>query len=388
MNLFLTAVLMLTSLFSPFLCQAELAESQQMHAVNVGKLRQEMFLHEERIDQSGQQELSLLGEMEHLDEKITKQKNKIEDFKTRVREQERVIGAKEKELAAVIQKNQALQQHLTRRLKAFYLMGKTGFINMSFSSKTLPDLLLTNDAFQSLITYDHSIFNAYRESVTAIDRIKRAHELEKAVLENFLADADKENRLLQQTAEEKNNLLKRVQTQRGLYEQALKEMKKAENNLTSTLTRSSSNRTQEQKTRAFSLLKGMLPPPVWGEVTSRFQQESSTPDDATLTNGITINSPNRTEAYAVYDGEVIFAGTMRGYGKIVIIDHDQQYYSITARFDQLRVKEGDAVRQGQIIGLTGKNATLFGKGLYFEIRHGEVAENPLDWLKPGTLAGN
>ena len=217
MNLFLTAVLMLTSLFSPFLCQAELAESQQMHAVNVGKLRQEMFLHEERIDQSGQQELSLLGEMEHLDEKITKQKNKIEDFKTRVREQERVIGAKEKELAAVIQKNQALQQHLTRRLKAFYLMGKTGFINMSFSSKTLPDLLLTNDAFQSLITYDHSVFNAYRESVTAIDRIKRAHELEKAVLENFLADADKENRLLQQTAEEKNSLLKRVQTQRGLY---------------------------------------------------------------------------------------------------------------------------------------------------------------------------
>ena len=223
--------------------------------------------------------------------------------------------------------------------------------------------------------------------MAAIDRVKRAHELEKGVLENFLADADKENRLLQQTAEEKNSLLKRIQTQRGLYEQALKEMKKAESHLTSTLTSSNrGNSAQEQKARPLAFNKGKLPPPVWGEVISQFKQEANTTEDTTFTNGITINCPNRSEAYAVYDGEVIFAGTMRGYGKMVIIDHDQQYYSVTARFDEIRVKEGDLVKQGQVIGLTGKNATLFGKGLYFEIRHGEVAEDPLDWLKPGTLA--
>jgi septal ring factor EnvC (AmiA/AmiB activator) len=207
--------------------------------------------------------------------------------------------------------------------------------------------------------------------------------LEKSVLENFLADADNERLALQQTTEEKNNLLKRIQTQRGLYEQALKEMKKAESTLISTLT--SSSKTQEQKVRAFSLNKGKLPPPVWGEVISRFKQESATGDDTIFTNGISINTPDKSEAFAVYDGEVIFAGTMRGYGKMVIIDHEQEYYSVTARFNELRVQEGDLVKQGQVIGLTGKNASLFGKGLYFEIRHGEVAENPLDWLKPKTL---
>jgi len=383
MNLLLAAALLLTSLLAPFLCRAALPKSQQMQSVNVGKLRHEMTLHEEKIDQSGQQELSLLGEMDHLDEKISNQKMKIAEFVARVSEQAQVIDAKEKELAAIIQKNQAMQQHLIKRLQSFYLQGKTGFINISFSSKTLPDLLLTNDAFHSLITYDHAIFSAYRENVVAIDRVKRSHELEKVVLENFLADADKENLVLQQTAEEKNSLLKRVQTQRGLYEQALKEMKKAESNLISTLT--NSNRTHEQQARSFALNKGTLPPPVWGEVISRFKQASPATDDTTFTNGITINSPHRTEAYAVYDGEVIFAGNMSGYGKTVIVDHDQQYYSVTARFNELKVKEGDLVRQGQIIGLTGKNATLFGKGLYFEIRHGEVAENPLDWLRPGTL---
>ncbi len=384
MNRLLAVILLLTSFLAPFACLAALPENQQMHSVHIGKLRNEISAHEEKIDQSGQQELSLLDELESMDEKIAKQKVKINAFKAQIREQERVISSKEKELTAITQKNEALQQHLNNRLKSFYLMGKTGFFNISFSSKTLPDLLLTNDAFHSLVTYDQSVFAAYRESVGAIDRVKRAHELEKAVLENFLADADKERLALQQTNEEKNNLLKRVQTQRGLYEQALKEMKRAESHLTSALT--SSSRTQEQKARAFSLNKGKLPPPVWGQLISRFKQASPNADDTTFTNGITINTPDKTEAFAVYDGEVLFAGTMRGYGKMVIIDHDQEYYSVTARFNELHVKEGDLVKQGQVIGLTGKNATLFGKGLYFEIRHGEVAEDPLDWLKPGTLA--
>lgn len=384
MNRLLAAILLSTSLLSPFTSSAALPESRQMHSVNVGKLRHEISAHEEKIDQSGQQELSLLDELERMDEKISKQKVKINTFKAQIREQERVISAKEKELTAITQKNEALQQHLTKRLRSFYLMGKTGFFNISFSSKTLPELLLTNDAFHSLVTYDQSVFTAYRESVEAIDRVKRARELEKAVLENFLADADQEHRALQQANDEKNNLLKRVQTQRSLYEQALKEMKKAESHLTSTLTRNS--RPQEQKVHSFSLNKGKLPPPVWGQVTSRFKQASpNAADDTTFTNGITINTPDRSEAYAVYDGEVLFAGTMRGYGKIVIIDHDQEYYSVTARFKELQVKEGDPVKQGQVIGITGNNSTLFGKGLYFEIRHGEVAEDPLDWLKPGTL---
>jgi septal ring factor EnvC (AmiA/AmiB activator) len=340
-------------------------------------------MHEEKLEQSGKEELSLLSEMERLDEKIAQQKTKIDTLKARVKEQQQVIDAKEKELATIAQKNQALQQHLTKRLKAFYLMGKTGFLNIVFSSKTLPQLLLTQDAFHSLITYDQSVFAAYRESVTAIDRIKRSHELEKSVLENFLADADKEGLVIQQAAEEKSSLLKRVQTQRGLYEQALKEMKKAEGNLTSTLTGSS--RTQGLKAGDFSRSKGKLPPPVWGEVTSLFRQASSETDDTTFTNGITINTPDKTEVYAVYDGEVIFSGYMRGYGKMLIIDHDQQYYTVTAGFEELRVKEGALVKPGQVVGLTGKSVTLFGKGLYFEIRHGVLAENPLDWLQPGTL---
>jgi len=383
MNLLLAIILLLTSLLSPLSCPAE-SEDFQESAVNIGKLRVEISSHEEKIEQSGKEELSLLDELEGLDEKINKQKIKIKDLKTRIQEQKQVIDVKEQELAVIIKKNAALQRHLINRLQSFYLMGKTGFLNIIFSNKTLPDLLLTNDAYHSLVTYDQAIFNAYRESLTTIDRVKRSHELEQSVLENFLADTDKENDTLQQAAEEKNSLLKRVQTQRGLYEQAVKEMKKAERHLATTLT--STNKAQNQTAHGFSLNKGKLPPPVWGKLLSRFNQTTSETDDPIFTNGITVKTPERSEVYAIFDGVVIFSGYMRGYGKMVIIDHDQQYYTVTARFDEIQVQEGDAVKQGQVIGVTGEIATLFSKGLYFEIRHGEIAENPLDWIKPGSIA--
>ena len=94
----------------------------------------------------------------------------------------------------------------------------------------------------------------------------------------------------------------------------------------------------------------------------------------------------RAEVRAVYGGEVIFAGYMRGYGKLVIIDHDLQYCSVSARFDDLAVREGDRVSQGQVLGTTGEVATLFGDGLYFEIRRGTVAEDPLLWFRTGAVA--
>jgi len=77
---------------------------------------------------------------------------------------------------------------------------------------------------------------------------------------------------------------------------------------------------------------------------------------------------------------------MSGYGRVVIIEHDQEYYTITARLDDLKVEEGDSVRQGQIIGATGETVTPFGRGAYFEIRHDTQPENPLDWIRPGAFA--
>jgi len=368
---------------SPKETSAQQEVDQQTSAITIGKLRQELSSHEEKIAQTGKEERSVLDELAALDDKIGRQQAKIEALHNRLREQERVIATKERELATITRNNEALRQHLIKRLRSFYLLGKTGFLNIVFSNRTLPELMLADDAFRSLVTYDQAVFAEYRTSVVDIDRAKRAHELEKTMQEHFLAEAAQENGLLQQVAAEKNAVLQRIRTEKGLYEQAVREMKKAETALLATLARP--GQASEEKPRGFTAHRKKLPPPVWGKIVRRFQEPVPEEEDTTFANGLTIVPPSRAEVFAVYGGTVIFAGYMSGYGKVIVVEHDQEYYTVTARLDDLLVREGDAVKQGQVIGTTGDLSTLFGQGLYFEVRHGAQPENPLDWIQPGTL---
>lgn len=379
MNLSLVVLILLISLTAPASCPADSEENSQTGAVTIGKLQFGIKDQERLLDQSTQEEHALLEQLRQLDDQISVRQKKIDELKEKIRAQEQRIAAKDQELADVAQKNEALRRHLVKRLKAFYVMGKTGFLNVAFSGKTLPDLVLTQEAFHSLVTYDQALFKAYRESVAAIERVREANQLEKSVLENFLADVDAERAALNQAADEQTALLQRAQMQKGLHAQALKEMRKAEEKLTAALT--PANAVQTGQGRGFAQARGKLPPPVWGQVVGRFHDAGD--DDPALTNGVSIKTADRVDVFAVHGGTVIFAGSMRGYGKLVIVEHDREYHTVTARLGEVAVREGDAVKQGQVIGRTAAAAE---RGIYFEIRRGAVAEDPLRWLQPESLA--
>jgi septal ring factor EnvC (AmiA/AmiB activator) len=380
MNLPLVVLVLLIRLLTPSSCPAELAEDAQPGAVTIGKLQFGIKDQERLLDQSTQEEQALLEQLRQLDEKINSRQKKIDELKGKIRTQEQRIAVKDQELAEVAKKNEALRQHLVKRLKAFYVTGKTGFLNVTFSGKTLPDLVLTQEAFHSLVTYDQALFKAYRESVAAIERVREANQLEKSVLVNFLADADAERAALNQAADEQTALLQRAQMEKGLHAQALKEMRKAEEKLTAALPPASG--APSGPDRGFAQARGKLPPPVWGQVVGRFHAAVGDEDPA-LSNGVSLKTAERVDVFAVYGGTVIFAGSMRGYGKLVIVEHDRQYHTVTARLGEIAVREGDAVKQGQMIGQTAAAAE---RGLYFEIRRGAAAEDPLRWLRPGSLA--
>ncbi|MCL1980520.1 MAG: peptidoglycan DD-metalloendopeptidase family protein [Proteobacteria bacterium] len=357
--------------------------SPQANIISIGKLREEISRHQEKIEQTDSEEHSLLSELATLDNKITQRKAQIYSLQNRVDEQAQLIAAKEQELAMVTQKTDTLRAHLIKRLRSFYLNGTTGFLNVVFSNATLPATMVANDAYHSLAIYDQALFAEYRSRIAELDQVKRAQELEQAVLEHLLSETAAEKEALQQTAAEKNSILKRIQTEKGLYQQALREMKKAESALVATLNKQS--QFPELDAFGFAAQKGKLPPPIWGKVVRRFREAPKDNEDTTFSQGITILPSSPAEVFAVFGGLVIYSGYMSGYGKVVIIEHDQDYYTITARLDELMVQEGDEAKQGKIIGTTGETLTPFGQGAYFEIRHGTQAEDPLDWIRPGTL---
>jgi murein DD-endopeptidase MepM/ murein hydrolase activator NlpD len=91
--------------------------------------------------------------------------------------------------------------------------------------------------------------------------------------------------------------------------------------------------------------------------------------------------------FAIADGEVIYAGDgLRGYGNVVILRHDRKTSSIYAHNSELKVKQGDQVKQGTLIALLGSTGHSTGPHVHFEIRDGDSAVNPRSVLPKSKVA--
>ncbi len=99
--------------------------------------------------------------------------------------------------------------------------------------------------------------------------------------------------------------------------------------------------------------------------------------------GIDMSAPSGTPVLASADGEVIYAGNqVRGYGNMVVIQHDGDMLTVYAHNSVLLVKTGDRVSVGKPIAKVGSTGRSTGPHLHFELRRGESPRDPLPFLPP------
>lgn len=96
--------------------------------------------------------------------------------------------------------------------------------------------------------------------------------------------------------------------------------------------------------------------------------------------GIDIAGSRGQNVNAAASGQVVYSGNaLRGYGNLIIINHDNEYLSAYAHNDMLLVKEGQRVKKGQVIakmGSTDASRVM----LHFEIRYRGNSVNPRKYL--------
>ena len=115
------------------------------------------------------QEQDILAEVETLDIRLKEQQEKIHSFSIQITRQQSLLSNLHSELAILEQERKRVEQHLLRRIKAFYTMGKIGLLNVTFSSKDLPELLKFRDAFTTLIRYDEQLIKRYQAQYAELD---------------------------------------------------------------------------------------------------------------------------------------------------------------------------------------------------------------------------
>ena len=122
--------------------------------------------------------------------------------------------------------------------------------------------------------------------------------------------------------------------------------------------------------------------PVHGQIVSRFG-EVRDPEYGTrlVNNGINIKVDFGMPVRAVFHGEVAYAERFLGYGNLIIIDHENGFYTLYGHLSDILVSKGEMVEKGEIIGKVGSPSSTLESSLYFEIRENGRAIDPLKILK-------
>jgi murein DD-endopeptidase MepM/ murein hydrolase activator NlpD len=115
--------------------------------------------------------------------------------------------------------------------------------------------------------------------------------------------------------------------------------------------------------------------PARGRVINGFGSRGGNAD------GIAIALPEGTPVKAAENGVVAYAGEeLKGYGKLVLIRHDNGYVTAYAHNGELNVKRGEAVKRGQTIAKSGQTGNVTSPQLHFEVRKGSQPVDPSKYL--------
>ncbi len=97
--------------------------------------------------------------------------------------------------------------------------------------------------------------------------------------------------------------------------------------------------------------------------------------------GIEIRGKKGAKVRAAAAGTVAMVAEIDGRGPSVIIEHEGGVYSVYGHMSEIRVKEGERVKNCEDIGTVGDIASLNGIKLYFQLSEGTDTVDPLKWLK-------
>jgi len=117
--------------------------------------------------------------------------------------------------------------------------------------------------------------------------------------------------------------------------------------------------------------------PVQGRVISPFGQRPG----GGRNDGINIAARPGSSIHAADAGTVTYVGNeLKGYGNLVLIQHDNGYITAYAHAERIDVQRGERVSRGQVIGSAGETGDVTEPQVHFEIRVGTRPVDPTSYL--------
>lgn len=350
------------------------------NATRLQALHAEISKLEAELEELRGEERGVLGELERLGAELRLRETEVREASVRLDDVTAAIAEHDGELARLHEAQAERRAYLGFRLREMYKAGP---------SQILQRLLIGEgrETYWSALRYasylserDAAVLEAYHVDADLTGRELRELELSRRELATVHDELAERRDAVAAARRERAAMLENIRQDEEQRRTALAELQEAAEGLS----RLAALLEASEGGSALDVhqFKGLLDWPAQGELLAGFgtlvhpEFKTRVPHP-----GWDIAAPFGSNVVAVFDGNVVFADWMRGYGLTAIVDHGGGVLTIYAHASLLMVTAGDHVARGQTLGKVGDTGSLRGAFLYFELRVDGEPTDPADWLR-------
>jgi len=333
---------------------------------------------------AARKEKELAAEVEKISRELKASRAALKESQSQVRQTENKRKSVEERLWASRLEIGQWADILSRELRTFYMrrlaLGAAAQVETAYRRAALKEKTQS----LSFAQQHHAQVEGLREELVGL-------EIE---LQKLRLNREREEKRAETAGKQMQSLYKTVAGRRAILEQEIRELQSSAEEMEKLL-QTLLRRQQEElakaaaqkppaKKGAFAAVArkpGKLPWPVDGTVIERYGRSKHPElDTYVFSNGIKLRPTASAAIRTVEKGEVLYAGEFMSYGLMALVQHPDRLFSIYGHLGQLNVARGQKVSVGESIGVPGQDDQ--GRPVvYFELRVGGVAVDPLLWLK-------
>jgi septal ring factor EnvC (AmiA/AmiB activator) len=336
-------------------------------------VKKELSLTKKKEKKIQGKESSILESLHTMETELYKKERELKQMEVQLNQTRERLHQTKNQITMLSKGMERTKEALFSRMTALYKMGRIPPEIFLLTSQPYVDLLRIDKYLRVIIDFDARLVDTYRYQMALKERYQEELTQDQFQWQQNISDVEKKKEEIKKVRERKRALLKSIQDQRVVYQKVIGELEERAKELQTLI-----GKLEQEKSLfaygkpKYETLKGKLNPPVQGKVISFFKERGQ--------NGIEIKAPIGTEIKAVLSGKILYADWFKGFGNVVIIDHGDHTFTVSAYCSQLLKKVGDTISQGDTIALVGSAGSLKGPCLYFEIRHRGRPQDPLNWI--------
>lgn len=363
------------------------------------KVQRDIRKQKKKLAEATKTEKSVIGELRRVESQLNDLDDQMNTTKSQISSLKGNIASLESDISAHSRSIESLKTRLRMRLRTLWRINAEKEVILMMISGEDPSTVLRVSRSLSDISnrYNESIKN-YRDEVGRLSAKKK--KLNEYV--NNLKSEERELERLEEEAKakkkEKETILAGVRRDKETYQRMIKELNEDAERLSRIIRESekqerpSGKKRKSRGTQAareelpaespFTRMKGHLPWPVTGKVAIRYgSQVDPLFNLPVFRSGIHIRAAAGTPVSAVYEGKVVYAADLKGYGKLVVVSHGGNYHTLYGNLSKIFLENGAIIKEGEAVGEVGESTALGTSGLYFEIRYKGKPLDPQQWLR-------